>query len=87
MAGKPGSGDQKNGSPGPGTYNLGSAKEHCGGKFGRDPRASLALTQGIFVPGPGAYDSSKRASSSALTSPKFSYASMRNAAIKKLGLD
>lgn len=63
----------RNGPPGPGSYNFSDPKQYSGGKFGRDPRASPILPSGVAVPGPGAYDSSKNASSKNSQMPKFSY--------------
>lgn len=59
-------------APGPGSYNYHNPKQYTGGKFGRDPRASPILPSGISVPGPGAYESSKRATSRETKSPIFS---------------
>ena len=73
MAGKSSFGDQKYGPPGPGTYNLMITKGQCGGKFGKDLRDPLDTLHKLAIPGPGTYESSKKASSSVAASPRFTY--------------
>ena len=71
----PGRGDDmgvRNNAPGPGSYTFNGPGKYCGGKFGRDPRGTPILPSGRSVPGPGAYEGSKRGSSTNTNSPKFS---------------
>jgi hypothetical protein len=58
-------------APGPGSYTFYGPKKHSGGKFGRDPRGTPILPSGLLVPGPGAYESSKRPISKNSQSPKY----------------
>ena len=61
----------RNCTPGPGSYSSRDPKQYQGGKFGRDPRASPITPSGLFVPGPGAYESTKSSRSKDVASPKF----------------
>lgn len=71
----------RNNAPGPGSYSFSGPKRYAGGKFGRDARGSPILPSGVAVPGPGAYSSSKRATSRDTQSPKFSYDSILTVAL------
>lgn len=72
MGGRPSSAQpgRSGGAPGPGSYNLGLAKEKCGGRFGKDSRKPLNSSSTHAVPGPGAYDS-RPATATLLAAPRY----------------
>ena len=60
----------KNNSPGPGSYELQSAKERVGGKFPQERRVNPITQAKALSPGPGAYQPPQ--GKIATTTPSFS---------------
>ncbi len=72
MPGRPASArDGRRGPPGPGSYEILSARQWAGGRFGKDARNPLSNVYTRYVPGPGAYDSGIRLGSFKLVAPKY----------------